>query len=124
MKVKIVFLFIFITVAFANSAYSDSYIYGGTWYDANKTLSNTLDDPFCAAAAASNVLMYTGWNAGFSNSGAIFAEFLNAGGPVVLTLSVKNSWSLWLNGTYTVWTNGHQLRSIGRCFRQRKFLSK
>ena len=102
MKVKIVFLCLFITVAFANSAHSDSYIVG-TWYDANKTLSNTQDDPMCTTAAASNVLMYTGWNAGFSNAGAIFAEFQNrwasAGG-----LGVVNSWSWWLNGTYIVWT--------------------
>jgi hypothetical protein len=112
-KVKIVFLFTFVivafTVAFTNLAYSTPYYgyssIGGTWYDANKTLSNPLDDPFCGTAAASNVLMYTGWNAGFSNAGAIFAEFQNKWGSSGIELSVKNSWSLWLNGTYTVWTN-------------------
>ena len=110
MKVKIVFLFLFITVAFANSAYSDSYFnyisFGGTWYDANKTQSNNLDDAFCTTAAASNVLMYTGWDAGFSDSDAIFAEFLDhwASNPNI-ELSVRNSWSLWLNGTYIFWDN-------------------
>lgn len=113
MKVKIVFLFTFMivafTVAFTNLAYSTPYFgyssLGGTWYDANKTKSNTLDDAFCTTAAASNVLMYTGWNAGFSSSGAIFTGFLNtwASSSIGRYLNVSNSWSLWLNGTYTIW---------------------
>jgi len=102
-----VFLFLLVTLAFTNSAYSDSYFgynsFGGNWYDANKTLSNTSDNPFCAAASASNVLMYTGWSAGFSDSDAIFAEFQSLWGSSGIPLSVYNSWSLWLNGTYTVW---------------------
>ena len=110
MKSKIVLLFPFIIMVFANPAYSDSYFsfdsFGGDWYDANKTLSNTLDDAFCTTAAASNVLMYTGWDAGFSDSDAIFTEFLNrwASNPNI-ELSVRNSWSLWLNGTYIFWNN-------------------
>jgi hypothetical protein len=35
--------------------------WGGTWHDADKTLSNAEDDLMCWAAAASNVLDWTGW---------------------------------------------------------------
>ena len=35
--------------------------YGGWWYDAEKTSDNTEDDLLCWAAAASNVMEYTGW---------------------------------------------------------------
>jgi hypothetical protein len=117
MKVKIGFLMTFMILVFTNLAYSTPYYgyssIGGTWYDANKTLSNPLDDPFCGTAAASNVLMYTGWNAGYSSSGAIFAAFLNANAwvsnnnnndPYPISLTVRNSWSLWLNATYIVYT--------------------
>ncbi len=35
--------------------------WGGTWYDAEKSASNTEDDDLCWAATASNVLAWTGW---------------------------------------------------------------
>lgn len=35
--------------------------WGGIWWDAEKTVANTEDDLMCWAAAASNVLAWTGW---------------------------------------------------------------
>jgi len=97
--------------AVTNLAHATSYFgyesFGGTWYDANKTLGNTLDDPYCTVGAASNVLMYTGWNAGFNNEADVFNEFLDLWGTSNLSneLTLRNSLSLWLNGTYRYWTN-------------------
>lgn len=51
--------------------------FGDTWYDAEKTNVNSDDDLLCWAATTSNVLMYTGWDAGFSSTDAIFADFQN-----------------------------------------------
>jgi hypothetical protein len=117
MKFKIVFLFLFISIAFTNSAYSDSYFgynsFGGTWYDANKSYDTQLDDPFCQLAAASNVLMYTGWNAGFSNADAIFTHFWsNWTNP---NPSVNNAYSWWLNGTY-ITANGTYTMANGNFY--------
>jgi hypothetical protein len=51
--------------------------WGGTWCDVEKTPSNTEDDLLCWAAAASNVLEWTGWGmvGSFSNTDDIFAHF-------------------------------------------------
>ncbi|MBL0713013.1 MAG: IdeS/Mac family cysteine endopeptidase [Desulfosarcina sp.] len=53
--------------------------FGGIWHDAEKTLSNTEDDLMCWAAAASNMLTYTGWGfpagEGFTGTDDIFAYF-------------------------------------------------
>jgi hypothetical protein len=72
--------------------------FGGTWYDAEKPPGNNM----CWAASASNILMWTGWNAGFSDADAIFTEFrndwTNSG------QSVMNALSWWFNGTYTTAT--------------------
>lgn len=52
---------------------------GGTWSDANKTVSNTDDDLMCWAAATSNILAYTGWGfpqgTSFTGSNDIFAYY-------------------------------------------------
>lgn len=71
--------------------------FGGTWHDAEKTMANTDDDLLCWAAATSNVLMYTGWNAGFASTDAIFADFQNhwtdQGGNIIFGVD----W--WFDGT-------------------------
>ena len=48
------------STAFATSFYGYE-VYGGEWQDAEKTFSNTEDDEMCWAAAASNILDWTGW---------------------------------------------------------------
>ena len=49
--------------------------WGGTFYDAEKSPTNTDDDLVCWAAAASNILLWTGWDAGFSDEDSIFAHY-------------------------------------------------
>lgn len=75
--------------------------WGGTWSDAEKTNVNADDDDMCWAAAASNILEWTGWHGTGSktNTDNIFGHFLDHfsddGG---LT---KYAWEWWLEGNYT-----------------------
>lgn len=70
--------------------------FGGTWYDAEKSLTNTEDDDMCWAAAASNILMWSGWRAGFSNEDSMFSYFqdhwLDVGGFTSV------GWEWWFDG--------------------------
>ncbi len=72
--------------------------FGGTWWDANKTLSNTQDDLMCWAAASSNMLEWTGWGSvtGLSTSQQIFQYYQNHwtddGGMM------QYGWSWWFSG--------------------------
>ena len=75
---------------------------GGTWYDAEKTLSNPDDDLMCWAAAASNVLLATGWARVtgdlFADEDDVFTYFqdhwTDNGG------SSYYGWEWWFDGTY------------------------
>lgn len=71
--------------------------YSGTWHDAEKSPENDDDDDMCWAAAAANILTWTGWNASFLSEYLIFDEFLqywtNAGGLM------EFGWEWWFNGT-------------------------
>ncbi|HUU42822.1 MAG TPA: proprotein convertase P-domain-containing protein, partial [Planctomycetota bacterium] len=53
--------------------------HGGTWSDTEKSPTNTEDDLMCWAAAASNVLEWTGWGetGGMTTSDQMFAYFQN-----------------------------------------------
>lgn len=73
--------------------------WGGTWWDAEKTPANTEDDLMCWAAAASNILAWTGWGAvgGMTNADQIFAYFQNhwtdEGGLM------QYGWDWWFDGS-------------------------
>jgi hypothetical protein len=73
---------------------------GGTWADAEKTTAGT-DDLMCWAAAASNVLEWTGWGkvAGFTDTDQMFAYFQNhwtdKGGLM------EYGWGWWFSGIYS-----------------------
>ncbi len=73
--------------------------WGGTWVDAEKTPGNTEDDLMCWAAAASNILDWTGWGhvAGMDNTDAIFQYFCDhwtdQGGLM------QFGWDWWFDGT-------------------------
>ena len=87
-----------ISSALANSSYYVYNQWGGTYYDAEKSPTNTEDDLMCWAASASNILAWTGWGKSYSSSAdAIFAYFQNhwtdAGG------SVYYAWDWWFGGT-------------------------
>ena len=71
--------------AYTYYGYNDT---GRQWYDAEKSASSSDDDQLCWAAAASNMLAYTGWgfpeSGKFSDASDIFGYFQyywsNAGG--------------------------------------------
>lgn len=73
--------------------------FGDTFHDAEKRLGNTGDDLLCWAAAASNVLAWTGWgiDAGFRDEDEIFRYFQDHwtdhrhGSP-------RRSWHWWFTG--------------------------
>ena len=74
--------------------------WGGRPYDIKKTASNTDDDVMCWAAAASNILSWTGWGfpptENFADENDIFSYFLNhwsdtAGYPM-------EAWKWWFDG--------------------------
>jgi len=73
--------------------------WGGSWLDAEKTPSNTEDDLMCWAAAASNVLAWTGWGtvSGMTTSDQVFAYYQNhwtdQGGMM------RYGWDWWFDGT-------------------------
>lgn len=95
----------------ADAALTDYYIWddwGGTWSDAEKVLPDIWpthpgsgDDYMCWAAAATNILEWTGWHGtgGLTNTDNMFARFqdhwTDEGG---LT---KYGWEWWLEGNYT-----------------------
>jgi hypothetical protein len=61
----------------ADSEFRLDKAYGGRWHDAEKSLSNTEDDLLCWAAAAANVLAWTGWSpdARLKNEDEIFQYY-------------------------------------------------
>lgn len=72
--------------------------YGGTWYDAEKSPTNTEDDLMCWAAAASNVLAWTGWGDVVGDADDIFGYFqdhwTDEGGLPTF------GWDWFFDGTY------------------------
>ena len=70
-------MFMFLTGAAQASDYFLWDYAGGTWHDAEKTLSNTDDDLMCWAGTASNMLAWGGWNYGtaYATTDDIFAHF-------------------------------------------------
>ena len=75
--------------------------FGGTWRDAEKCRANKEDDGLCWAAAAANVLAWTGWgtDAGFKDEDAILRYFAEhwtdhpAGSP-------REAWRWWFTGQH------------------------
>jgi len=103
--------------------------WGGSWTDAEKTLSNTNDTLMCWAAASSNVLEWTGWGqvGGMTNSDEMFGYFqdhwTNEGG------AAGYGWDWWFDGTNDSGTWGSQVdvpgggfyptRAFGKYYQQR-----
>ncbi len=85
---------------------SSYYIYsefGGRYYDAEKNPFNLQDDSMCWAAAASNILAWTGWGyaagRGFSSEDQMFAHFqdhwTDNGGNALY------AWEWWFSGVHS-----------------------
>ena len=77
--------------------------YGGRFYDAEKSPTNNEDDLMCWAAAASNVLTWTGWarvpGRSFSSEDQVFGYFqdhwTDQGGNALY------GWEWWFSGTHS-----------------------
>ncbi len=92
--------------------------WGGTWYDAEKSPSNTEDDLLCWAATASNVLAWTGWGDvdGMTTADDNFAYYqdhwTDAGSLM------RFGWEWWLDGTNSSqgWSGWSQVDVVGGGF--------
>lgn len=73
--------------------------FGGYWCDAEKTADDTDDDLMCWAAAASNMLEYTGWGltSGMWDSDANFEHFNDHWEDQGALISIGVRW--WFDGT-------------------------
>ncbi len=83
--------------AYALTEYYVNTAYGGTWSDAEKSPTNNEDDSMCWAAAASNVLAWSGWTTtGLTDTDAIFKYYqdhwTDQGGWGL------SAWKWWFNG--------------------------
>jgi hypothetical protein len=105
----------------AGSAFASSYYvwddWGGTYHDANKTLNNRDDDLMCWAAAASNVLDWTGWGNvpgnGFTSQDDIFDHFQAHWTDQAGIMSF--GWHWWFYGTNIAegWAGWSQVDQAG-----------
>lgn len=72
--------------------------FGGTWQDADKSLTNPDDDWMCWAAAAANILDWAGWETPlFDSAMDIFYTFQNywTNAPSLM----QYAWHWWFDGT-------------------------
>ncbi len=92
--------------------------YGGTHADAEKSPSNVEDDYMCWAAAASNVLEWTGWGkvGGMTNTDQMFGYFQDhwTNEPGMM----KFGWEWWFDGTNNTqgWSGWSQVDVAGGGF--------
>lgn len=95
----VVWLGLSIPALAADSEFRIDIAYGGTWHDAEKSKSEKHDDWLCWAAAAANVLAWTGWgsNAGLETEDDILRYFTQHwtdhpdGSP-------REAWRWWFTG--------------------------
>lgn len=84
------------SISFANT-YSIWDDWGGTYADAEKSPTNTEDDLMCWAAAASNILEWSGWGDIIGDADSIFAYYqdhwTDEGGHA------EFAWDWWFDGT-------------------------
>lgn len=82
----------------------------GGWFDAEKDNVNDDDDLLCWAASAANILMWSGWNAGYADEDAIF-DFLEAEDPIDQGGWQSYAWKFWFDGTQNPGGIGHYVGS-------------
>lgn len=102
-KIPVILVALVFSLSLAGSGFADTYQpYGSDWLDAEKSPTNTEDDLMCWAAAASNILAWSGWGSPVaSGAGAedtIFAYFqthwTDQGGLM------EFGWDWWFDGTH------------------------
>ena len=92
--------------------------WGGMWSDAEKSPTNPNDDLMCWAAAASNILQWTGWGnvVGLTNADQVFQYYVNhwtdQGGLM------QYGWEWWFDGTNPSagWSGWSQVYAAGGDF--------
>jgi hypothetical protein len=100
-----VFVFSLALAAATNSAFGLSYFgydeWGGTWHDAEKSTDTAVDDNWCWAATAANILAWTGWDAGFgTDEDVIFSDMLDNSDEEESTGGwMEYAWNWWFSGT-------------------------
>jgi len=70
------------------------------WFDAEKDNVTTDDNLLCWAASGSNILSWSGWNAGYANEDAIF-DWLTVEDPVDQGGWQSYAWNFWFTGSTT-----------------------
>ena len=101
-------LIVLVIAAPSSAVPIDRYLWGSNppnFTDAEKN-SGSSDDKYCWAAAASNVLEWGGWDAGFSGEDQIFNEFKSYWSPDYGSWS-RFGWEWWFSGSVTAdwaWT--------------------
>ena len=110
------------TLSFTPATADPSYMliddWGGAWHDAEKSPSNTEDDLMCWAAAASNILAWTGWGrvSGMTTTDQMFSYFqdhwTDQGGLA------QFGWGWWFNGINATdgWSGWSQVDVAGGGF--------
>ena len=107
-----------LTPSAAPSSYMLIDNWGGTWHDAEKSPSNTEDDLMCWAAAASNVLAWTGWGqvSGMTTTDQMFSYYqdhwTDQGGLA------QFGWGWWFDGVNDTagWSGWSQVDVAGANF--------
>ena len=100
-------IFLVLAMGFSTGAMALTYFgydeFGGTWHDAEKSPTDGDDNLMCWAAAAANVLTWTGWDAGFAGTDAIFAHFqdhsIDTGGYT------SDGYQWWFDGVDQWWVD-------------------
>ncbi|MDY6851304.1 MAG: IdeS/Mac family cysteine endopeptidase, partial [Thermodesulfobacteriota bacterium] len=101
-KVPVIILALVFSLGLAGSGFALTYQpYGDNWLDAEKSPNNSEDDLMCWAAAASNILAWSGWGSpvagGAGAEDTIFAYFqdhwTDVGGLM------EFGWDWWFDGT-------------------------
>lgn len=102
-KIPVILLALVFSLGLAGSGFALTYQpYGTNWLDAEKSPANNEDDLMCWAAAASNILAWSGWGSpvasGVGAEDTIFAYFqdhwTDEGGLM------EFGWDWWFDGTH------------------------
>ncbi len=93
----------------ANGVSDAPYATGG-WFDAEKDNVTPDDTDLCWAASAANILLWSGWNAGYANEDLIF-DFLTVEDPIDVGGWQSYAWNFWFDGTQDPGGYGHYVGS-------------
>jgi hypothetical protein len=101
-KTTLLFLAVFFSAVLSGFASASPYYvyeqWGGTWHDANKSLTWSGDDNLCWAAGASNILDWAGWGTTALNNQTSIFNYFTAHWTNLGSLP-EYGWHWWVDGT-------------------------